>query len=244
MSSEADRRERRPLPPMGSYDEEWLRVEASRQYAGSPPWPALKHGRKAMLIVDMIDAFVKPGWSPLWCPAATEQVPRIETMLSAFRRAKAPVIFTTYGHKGRVRTERPASFQYVPMSSALQGHSAEVLYEDEGFYGPLQPLPGEHIIYKSSYSSFSGTSLKATLDDLAVDVLVVCGTMTNFCCGMAAREAFLLGYHVVFGSDINACDDPTIQESELKTLARGFACVLPAKSILELLEDGSSTALW
>jgi nicotinamidase-related amidase len=235
MSDTTDRTTQEFVPNMGSYGETWLLSEAARQYEGASPWPELAEGRKALLVVDMIDAFVRPNWSPLWCPSATEQVPRVAGVLQAFRRAKAPVIFTTYGRPGQVTADRPASFHRLPMSRALRGHSAAALYPDEGFYGPLKPLPGEHVVYKSSYSSFAGTTLQATLENLAVNVLVICGTMTNYCCGMAAREAFLLGYHVVFGSDINACDDPAIQSSELKTLARGFACVLPAKGIVGLL---------
>jgi len=73
------------------------------------------------------------------------------------------------------------------------------------------------------------------LKNLKVDTVIVCGTMTNYCCGTTAREAHARGYKVVFGSDINSTDDPEIQESELKTLRRGFALVISSDQIMDAI---------
>ena len=43
--------------------------------------------------------------------------------------------------------------------------------------------------------------------------MIICGTVTNFCYGTTARQAYERGFKVVFGSDITATDDPTMQES-------------------------------
>ncbi len=65
--------------------------------------------------------------------------------------------------------------------------------------------------------------------------MIICGTNTNYCCGTTAREAHAHGYKVVFGSDINSADDPSLQEAELKILRRGFALVLDKAQITEAL---------
>ncbi len=58
------------------------------------------------------------------------------------------------------------------------------------------------------------------------DTVIICGKMTNNCCGASARDAFFRGYRVVFGSDVNATEDPELHEGELRTLRRGYALVL------------------
>jgi hypothetical protein len=47
------------------------------------------------------------------------------------------------------------------------------------------------------------------------DNRVISGTLSNFCCGATAREAFWRGFAVIFGSDINATDDE-MHEAELR----------------------------
>src|SRR6266516_3792644 len=37
--------------------------------------------RAALLVIDMQDEFVRPGWTPYWIPEATRQVPRLATIL-------------------------------------------------------------------------------------------------------------------------------------------------------------------
>ncbi|MHA2315442.1 MAG: cysteine hydrolase, partial [Candidatus Hermodarchaeia archaeon] len=43
-------------------------------------------------------------------------------------------------------------------------------------------------------------------------------------------------YKVVFGSDVTSTDDPDMQEPELKVLRKGFAKVLTADEIIEMLK--------
>ena len=73
------------------------------------------------------------------------------------------------------------------------------------------------------------------LKNLKVETVIICGTMTNYCCGTTAREAHAHGYLVVFGSDITSTDEPELQEAELKTLRRGFALILSKDQIKEAL---------
>jgi nicotinamidase-related amidase len=87
-------------------------------------------------------------------------------------------------------------------------------------------------VLKHSYSGFHQTPLESVLRSLGISTIVIAGTMTNYCCGATAREAFWRGFDVVFGSDINSTDDPELHDAEIRTLRRGFARIATAAEII------------
>ena len=96
----------------------------------------------------------------------------------------------------------------------------------------LKPQKDDLVIYKPSYGAFYDTPLETILKNLNRDTIIICGTMTNFCCGTTARQGYERGFKVVFGSDVTSTDDITMQEPELKVLRKGFARVLSAEQII------------
>ena len=68
------------------------------------------------------------------------------------------------------------------------------------------------------------------------------GTLTNYCCGTTARQAYERGYKVVVGSDVTATDDESRQEPELAVLRKGFALVLTAEEITNRLTNRANVA--
>src|SRR6266516_5682853 len=50
--------------------------------------------RAALLVIDMQDEFVRPGWTPYWIPEATRQVPRLARLLPPCRARGEPVLYT------------------------------------------------------------------------------------------------------------------------------------------------------
>jgi nicotinamidase-related amidase len=81
------------------------------------------------------------------------------------------------------------------------------------------------VIHKPSYGAFYDTPLQTILRNLGRDTVVICGTLTNYCCGTTARQAYERGLQVVFGSDVTATDDDALHEAELCVLRKGFARV-------------------
>ncbi|MFW9980199.1 MAG: isochorismatase family protein [Candidatus Thorarchaeota archaeon] len=77
--------------------------------------------------------------------------------------------------------------------------------------------------------------LQTILKNMEKDTVIICGTLTNFCCGATARQAYDRSFKVVFGSDVTATDDPDMQEPELKVRRKGFASVLTANDIIKAL---------
>ena len=62
---------------LGEFTEEFILEEAQRQYTEGEALIDVDPGRTALIVVDMMDEFVKPQWCPYWVPDATRQVPKI-----------------------------------------------------------------------------------------------------------------------------------------------------------------------
>jgi len=217
------------MPRMGEFSEEWILTEAQRQYTEGQASIEIDPGKTALVVVDMIDEFVKPNWCPYWVPEATRQVPRIKQLIETFHDAHLPVIYLAY-EVGLRGLNFPTTEMVVPIGEAVGTYAADIM-QGVAIYEDLTPREDDLVILKHCYSGFHGTELDLVLRALGVTTIVIAGTMTNFCCGSTAREAFWHGYKVIMGSDVNSTDDPELHEAELRTLRRGFARVMTADEI-------------
>src|SRR5215467_4474274 len=99
----------------------------------------------ALLVIDMQDEFVKPGWTPYWVPEATRQVGRIGTLVAAARRRDVPVIWTVFSatHHNLDR----------PTAGALMPNRFPGIDNDDGWFREgrvwheLRPLPEEVVVH-------------------------------------------------------------------------------------------------
>ncbi len=82
-------------------------------------------------------------------------------------------------------------------------------------YSDLEPHENDIVIHKPSYGSFYDTPLETILKNLNIDAIVICGTLTNCCCGTTARQGYERGYKVVFGSDVTSTYTKEMQAAEL-----------------------------
>ncbi|MGH4028650.1 cysteine hydrolase family protein [Actinomycetota bacterium Odt1-20B] len=207
------------------YTEEWVTARARAAYEGGCADFEVDAGRTALLVVDMQDEFVRPGWSPFWVPGATRMVPRLRRLVDACRAAGVPVVWTVFDdtHLG---LDRPHALRHLP-----HGDTDWRRPEAARVWSELGHRPDEVLIRKPSYGAFYDTPLDTILRNLGRDTVVVTGTLTNYCCGTTARQAYERGYHVVVGSDVTATDDESRQEPELAVLRKGFARVATADEI-------------
>ena len=191
--------------------------------------------KAALLVIDMQDEFVKPHWSPFWVPQATRIVKRVRLLIEYCRGRKIPVIFTAYA-RTHYHLDRPKSGAFMPNRYAGKIQDDPSYFRDGRIWHELTPREGEIVIHKSSYGAFYDTPLETILKNLEKDTVIICGTLTNFCCGTTARQAYERGFKVVVGSDVTATDDPELHKAELKTLRKGFAVVLTLAQIIKKLE--------
>lgn len=188
----------------------------------------------ALLVIDMQDEFVKPHWSPDWVPEATKQVPRIKKLIEHCRHANIPVIFTVYS-KTHHYLDRPKTGKFMPGRYSNIDIDFSLFYVEGRVWHELEPRKDEIVIKKSSYGAFYDTPLETILKNMEKDTVIICGTLTNYCCGATARQAYERSFKVVFGSDVTSTDDPEMQEPELKVLRKGFARILTADEIIDVL---------
>jgi len=188
----------------------------------------------ALLVIDMQDEFVKPHWSPDWVPEATKQVPRIKRLIEHCRSKNIPVIYTVYS-KTHNYLDRPKTGKFMPGRYSELNIDFSLFYVEGRVWHELAPREDEIVIRKSSYGAFYDTPLETILKNKGKDTVIICGTLTNFCCGATARQAYERSFKVVFGSDITSTDDPEMQEPELKVMRKGFAKVLTLEEIIEVI---------
>lgn len=185
--------------------------------------------RCALLVIDMQDDFVKPGWTAYWVPEATRIVPRVAEMIAACRELGVPVIYTAFAATHHF-LDRPRSGAFMPNRYPANGDDS-AWFRDGRIWHELLPQPEDIVIFKPSYGAFYDTPLETILRNLGRDTIIITGTLTNFCCGTTARQGYERGFQVVFGSDLTATDDPDLQEVELCVLRKGFARVMTAEQI-------------
>jgi nicotinamidase-related amidase len=216
--------------PLGTFTAADISAKAAHEYASGQADMRVVPGRTALIIVDMIDEFVRPQWTPYWIPDATAQAPLIRRVRDAFRAAGAPVVYLAY-EVGLRGLNFPLTETRVPIGSGVEEYEGEIL-RSVAIWHELAPAENDLVILKHSYSGFHETPLESVLRSLGISTVVITGTMTNFCCGATAREAFWRGFDVVFGADCNSTDDPTLHEAELATLRRGYARIATAAEII------------
>ena len=210
-----------------SYTAEEVVAMARRAYHEGQATFELDPKRSALLTIDMQDEFVRPGWTAYWVPEATRIVPRVARLIAICRALAIPVIFTAFAQTHH-RLDRPAAGTAMPNRYPFE--SGE-WFKGGHIFDDLKPQPEDVVILKPSYGAFYDTPLETILHNLGRDTIIICGTLTNFCCGTTARQGFERGFKVVFGSDVTATDDPEMQEPELQVLRKGFALVLTADEI-------------
>jgi len=152
---------------------------------------------QALVIIDMLNDFVLPG-SPLEVPATRTILPALRQRLEQARATGVPVIFVSDAH---APDDREFSRMGWPPHAVAGTRGAEVVDE-------LKPLPGEHLVHKTTYSGFYQTDLNQILQNLQIKELLITGCVTNICILYSAADAVMRGYHVSVPRDCVAALDP------------------------------------
>jgi nicotinamidase-related amidase len=222
----------------GGFSEDEVRELARKAYEGEAFFP-IERERAALLVIDMQDEFVRPHWTPFWVPDATRLVPGIRRLIDACRRLEAPVLYTAFARTHKY-ADRPRSGAFMP-NRYPEVTADPAWFRDGTIWHELGPAEDEIVVHKPSYGAFYDTPLQTILRNLGRDTAIVCGTLTNFCCGTTARQAYERGFNVVVVSDLTATDDRELHEAELKTLRKGFARVLLLEELLAELDKTRPT---
>ena len=140
--------------------------------------------KRALVVVDMIEDFVREDGA-LYCgPSMTKVVPVIQREVARARSSGEPVVYVKDEH-----LPGDAEFQMFPPHAIAGTKGARIVPE-------LAPAEADVVIPKRRYSGFFGTDLDITLRERGVDTLRLVGDCTNICVLYTAADARNLGYAV------------------------------------------------
>jgi len=144
----------------------------------------------ALLVIDMLNDFVKPG-APLEVPKTRTIIPAISNQIAKARAEKRQVIFICDAHASD-------DLEFSRMNwppHAIRGTSGAQVIDE------LKPEPQDMIIEKTSYSGFDKTGLEAHLKEHEIGHLTLTGCVTNICILYTAYDAVIHGYDVTVLKD-------------------------------------------
>ena len=188
----------------------------------------------ALIVIDMQNEFVKPHWTPYWVPEATRQVPQIKRLIEHSRLKNIPVIYTVYS-KTHNNLDRPKTLPIMPCRFPDLDIDQSSFFIKGCVWHEIKPKNDEIIIHKTSYGAFYDTPLETILKNMGKDTVIICGTLTNYCCSTTARQAYERSFKVIFGRDVTSAHFIELHEAELKVLRRGFSKILSINEIIKKL---------
>ncbi len=196
----------------------------------------------AMVVIDMQNRFVAPGAS-IEVAGGRDIVPNINRLTQACRNVGIPIIWVVGGDNrspkelGLITTFQPRS----PVAPDRPTPAHEALNPDSVKLWPELDFNSEkdYKIAKCRYSPFiAGASrLERLLRNLDMGTLIITGVATNVCAGLAAMEAMMLDFKVVFVSDASAAYTDFLQQAFLMNLKLAFADVVTTAEVLEEIKQ-------
>jgi nicotinamidase-related amidase len=185
--------------------------------------------RPALLIIDMQNDFVLDG-APLKVAQAQAVIPKIKSLLDAFRARSLPVfhILRVHRHDGSdVEITRKDVFKKTPFAVAGSRGAAVV--------DALKPVPGEYVIEKIRMSAFIGTELDFMLRTLNITDLVVSGIQTPNCIRTTVFDAIAYNYPVTLVADAVGAQNDDVHAANVRDMANIGVTVTNAGDLIPLL---------
>jgi nicotinamidase-related amidase len=142
-------------------------------------------GKKALVVVDMLNDFVRPG-APLEVPENRAILAALRRRIAKARREGELVVYLCDSH----RKEDPEFARMGWPPHAVEGTPGA------GVVAPLTPEPGDVVVEKRTYSGFYGTPLHFILRRHGIRRLTLAGCVTNICILFISAESTIRGYDV------------------------------------------------
>lgn len=200
---------------------EWL--AAIRAEVPPRPHLVLAPERSALLVIDMLRYFTHPE-GRCYLDASKAIIPRLQSLIAAYRKLGRPVIFTRHCHRG------PSD---LGMLGRFFGDYIRRGEPDADILTDVAPLDTEPVIEKTTYDAFINTDLQNRLEDAGVEQVVITGVLTHMCCETTARSAFCRGFEVYLPVDGAASSREQLHVGALRNLADAAAVLMTAEEMLQ-----------
>lgn len=186
----------------------------------------------ALLIVDMINAYLVPG-APLYAGVEAE-LEVCKRLRDRFHAAEFPVIFTRVeyepgGADGGYFFKKVGALKNLERGNPLGD-----------FPDGLRPADGDIVVTKQYASSFFGTSLASTLNSLGCDTTVIVGVTTSGCVRATALDALQYGFIPIVVSDGCGDRDERVHDANLFDLGAKYADIVTAAEVEGWLANRNS----
>lgn len=205
-----------------------MQNDLSRNYAGAFDGSLSPGKCPALLIVDMVRAYLEPA-SPLYLDGEAAFAAAAD-LVDAARLAAAPVIFTNVVYQAR-GSDGGLFYRKVPALKAFDIGSPL-----GAFLPALSPRTGDVVVTKQYASAFFGTSLASTLRALGVDTVLIAGFSTSGCVRATAVDALQSGFVPLVVRDACADRHSGPHEANLFDLQAKYAEVIGKRAAIAILE--------
>jgi nicotinamidase-related amidase len=180
----------------------------------------------ALIIIDMnrVDASGEVGVVPMFKKQGIDTsyymdridhcvIPHIQSLLSAFRKRNAMVIYTILG------SDHP-ELQDVPEASRAQMKLLNSFPGTKGFEirDEIKPKKEELLLTKPGSNAFTHTGLNRILQLNGIKTVIIVGVLTPYCVGSTAYNAWDLGYQTIVVNDATATFSREQHENYLKAV--------------------------
>jgi nicotinamidase-related amidase len=179
----------------------------------------------ALILVDVIDSFFKPGMPNYYADVAQVLEP-LRRLLAAARAGRHLVIHGAERHRPGLND---FEWHKLPHHHFIDEPDAAVV---EGF---AMQGPNEILVPKRRYSAFFATDLALLLNEQGVRRVIVAGVKTNVCIRATVQDAFANGFEPVVPHEATNSNRPHLAAATLEDIERYFGKVVPLADALAML---------
>lgn len=158
-------------------------------------------------------------------------LPNTLRLREQFRRLERPVLHVTVGAALPDASDAPVHMRklFVEFRNHVGSREHEIVDE-------LKPLPGEHVLRKTTIGAFASTGIDSLLRNLGCEQLYLAGVSTNMCVETTAREAADRGYLVTLVEDACGTTHEDLHQVTMRNFQRLFGRVRSTDEALAEME--------
>ena len=185
--------------------------------------------KTALLVIDMINDFVKNKEGALYCPKGEETIETIARIVDLFHYYGMHVIYVQDSHR-----INDGDFIMRPVH-AIQGTWGADLIDQLKARRQVE----DYVVYKRRHSAFSYTDLDLYLREEKIEEVVLVGGWTNVSIRSTASDAFYQAYKVTVIHDCCFSQSDEMHDSGLRDISM-FGGIVAYRSYQEMLEASAT----
>lgn len=158
-------------------------------------------------------------------------LPNTLRLRTHFSQLGRPVLHVTIGAAHADALDAPLHMRrlFTEFRNFVGSREHEILDE-------LKPLPGEHVLRKTTIGAFASTNIDSLLRALGCEQLYLTGVSTNMCVETTAREAADRGYGVTLVEDACGTTHEDLHQVTMRNFQRLFGRVRSCEEALAELQ--------